>query len=248
MVGNFMTSISITNPANVTLASSSRPSLIFPQPLALTPLFYSGVLSTRTLLVPLLEGFSASSYLSSLRARLQVGRQDGWTSVGRGEGKELVIVEAFARGKPRLSGIRGFFAKHSLLLLAGTTAAFFVATSFATLAAYLYFAPSLKFSPTPLPLSSSSESEPLKAIKPEDGEAVLRIKAEDEDFDEGSSYTYTYDDETGSAGPSGQAQASGSGGGLGVETGPSTGSVVSAAEDDSEGSGSEVDVGGLSGS
>lgn len=239
-----MTSISIVNPTNVTLASSSRPSLIFPQPLALTPFFYSGVLRTHTLTVPLLEGFSASSYLSQLHARIQVGRQDSWTSVGRGEGKELVIVEAFARGKPRLSGLRGFFAKHSLLLLAVTTAAFFAATSFVALGAYLYFAPSLKLAPAPLPLVGEAEAEevPLKAIKPEEGEPALRIKAEEEDdFDNGSSYTYTYDDETasGSAGPSGVAQGHASG-----SRGLGSASLASVTED-SEGSGSEVDVGGL---
>lgn len=105
-----MTSITITTPSDVTLAYSSRPSLIFPHPVSsffpFSGLMYSGVLSTHSLSIPLIEGFSASSYLSSLRARIQVGRADGWTGVGSGQGRELVVVEAFARGIPIKSGIR----------------------------------------------------------------------------------------------------------------------------------------------
>lgn len=105
-----MTSISITTPNNITLANSSRPSLIFPHPISsffpFSPLIYSGAIKTHSVLIPLVEGFRASSYLSSLKARIQVGRADGWSSLGIGHGKELVVVEAFARGVPRLSGIR----------------------------------------------------------------------------------------------------------------------------------------------
>ncbi|KAF8314311.1 hypothetical protein DL93DRAFT_2058395, partial [Clavulina sp. PMI_390] len=109
-LGNFMTSIAITTPTNQTLASSSRPSLIFPHPVSslfpFSPLMYSGALRTHTVRIPLMESFSASSYATSLRARLQVGRSDAWKGIGNGEGRELVIVEAYIRGIPRMSGIR----------------------------------------------------------------------------------------------------------------------------------------------
>lgn len=101
-----MTSITITNPSNVTLALSARPSLIFPPSLALYPFVAAGVLSTHSMVIPLIQGFTASAYLSSLRAHIEVGRNDGWKSIGSGQGRELVIVEAFARGIPRLTGIR----------------------------------------------------------------------------------------------------------------------------------------------
>lgn len=224
-VGNFMTSITISTPTNVTLATSSRPSLIFPQPLAFAPLFYSGMLSTHSIEVPLLEGFSASSYLSSLRARIQVGRQDGWASVGAGHGQELVIVEAFARGLPKMSGIRGFLAKHSLLLLALTTSAFFVATCLTTLFAYLYFAPALKLSAAPQP-SSTTE---YKVIKGEGDDEYLegngtlpRIK-EEEDDNESGLYTDEEDEAT-------------------VTRSQVSETPLSLSTEDDDGSGSEVNV------
>jgi hypothetical protein len=101
-----MTSITILNPNNATLAHSTRPALIFPPPLALSPLLLTGVLRSYSFRVPLIEGFSASSYVSSLRAHVRVGRNDGWKSIGSGQGRELVIVEAFARGIPRMTGLR----------------------------------------------------------------------------------------------------------------------------------------------
>ena len=264
-----MTSITITTPSNVTLAYSSRPSLIFPHLVSsffpFSPLIYTGVLATHSLSIPLIEGFSASSYLSSLRARIQVGRADGWRSVGPGHGQELVVVEAFARGIPIKSGIRrvplalidstlmkacspsilwvvyrGFFMRHSLLLLAVTTVAFFIATSIATIAAYLFFAPAIKFSPTPftVPLSYTDIGKPPNQIKAEgERQQRLQIKAEDEDF-MSSPLSLSADGEQGGS-ATGTVTAS-------QISGPA--SVISGTEDeddDSEDSGSAVDVGAL---
>lgn len=114
-----MTTLTILNPLNTTLSSSSRPTLIFPHPLSsffpLSPLIYSGAIPTHRVLIPLIERFSASSYLSSLRAHIEVGREDAWTSLGRGEGKELVLEQAFIKGIPKLSGLRYAFASPILM-------------------------------------------------------------------------------------------------------------------------------------
>lgn len=88
---------------------------------------------------------------------------------------------------------------HSLLLLALTSASFFVATSLATIGAYLYFSPSIKFAPVPLavPPSYSDIGTPgngyradddAKAIKADDestGLGLLQIKEEEDDDNDG---------------------------------------------------------------
>lgn len=84
---------------------------------------------------------------------------------------------------------------HSLLLLALTSASFFVATSLATIGAYLYFSPSIKFAPVPLAVPPSysdigtpgngyREDNDAKAIKADDestGLGLLQIKEEEDD-------------------------------------------------------------------
>lgn len=101
-----MSSITIITPSNVTIAHSRRPALILPPTFFIKSLTLTGALTTRKVHVPLLESFATTSYLSSLRALVQVGRKDGWKSIGNGAGQELVVLEVYAVGAPKLTGLR----------------------------------------------------------------------------------------------------------------------------------------------
>jgi len=177
-LGNFMTSLTILTHSNKTLASATRPSLVFPPPLISTSAPYTFLLSTarlastHSITVPLLKEFTPSS--SSLSARLQVGRLDGWKSVGNGEGRELVVAESYLKGVPRMKGIRGFFANHDLILLVLSTISFFIVSTIATLVVYLIVVPRLTLSPV------EPDSGVKERIKEEEDEH-LQIKAEDDE-------------------------------------------------------------------
>lgn len=54
--------------------------------------------------VPLVDAFVASS--SNLEAIVEIGRRDSWTTVGRGEGREVNIASASLRGLAIPHGIR----------------------------------------------------------------------------------------------------------------------------------------------
>lgn len=43
---------------------------------------------------------------STLRAKVEIGRADGWRSLGTGAGKELTIAEAYLHAAVKLRGIR----------------------------------------------------------------------------------------------------------------------------------------------
>ncbi|SRR5258708_3768335 len=106
LLGNFMSSITIKTPTNITIGSSTRPSLIFPPSIYISPFILGGLTSTRTHEVELLKDFYASSYASSLTAYITVGRNDVWKGIGVGQGREVVVVDAFIKGVPRPRGIR----------------------------------------------------------------------------------------------------------------------------------------------
>lgn len=131
---------------------------------------------------------------------------------------------------------RGFLAKHTMLLLALTTSAFFIMTSLTTLLAYLYFAPSLRLSDAPQP-STTTEYKVIKNEGQDDNEGgfldgpgdLPRIKEEEEEGTEGGLYTDEEDDEATVM----RSQASDSQSPL---------SVTTEDDDEGEGSGSEVNV------
>lgn len=132
--------------------------------------------------------------------------------------------------------------RHSLLLLAITTVAFFIATSIVAIAAYLFFAPAIRFSPVPLavPPSYSDIGKTPDQIQAEgERRRRLQIKGEDEEF-VSSPLSVSADNGQGST-VTGTATASAS-----QRSGSA--SVVSGIEDEygaADDSGSEVDVGAL---
>src|SRR5712691_6987679 len=60
--------------------------------------------STTTLKIPLLSSYVSGA--SDVVARIELGRQDGWKSIGSGEGKELSVLTAFINGRVRPQGVR----------------------------------------------------------------------------------------------------------------------------------------------
>ncbi|KAG8716016.1 hypothetical protein FRC11_011272 [Ceratobasidium sp. 423] len=156
-LGNFMTKLILTDAKNVTVATANRPSLVLRKQSSWIPFLRSPQIET--IVVPLVEYWSPSSQPGKLlnhgvaiargashqgfHAFIAVGRSDAWKSLGNGQGKELSIVGATLYGHVKLSGIRGFFARHKLLLFVLTTAVFFVASTGAALVFYLLLAPNL---------------------------------------------------------------------------------------------------------
>jgi hypothetical protein len=65
---------------------------------------------TSKLKVPLIDNFATGS--SSVMAKVDLGRRDGWKGLGRGEGKEVSVHSATLRGTLRHRGIR-FVLTHS---------------------------------------------------------------------------------------------------------------------------------------
>ena len=60
--------------------------------------------STTTLEIPLLSHYVSG--VSNVVARIELGRQDSWKSIGSGEGKELSVLTAFINGRVRPQGVR----------------------------------------------------------------------------------------------------------------------------------------------
>lgn len=56
------------------------------------------------LVVPLLSSYTPGT--SRVVAKLELGRADGWKSLGEGHGRELSVLSASLRGAIRLEGLR----------------------------------------------------------------------------------------------------------------------------------------------
>ncbi|KAH8835883.1 hypothetical protein DL96DRAFT_1575951 [Flagelloscypha sp. PMI_526] len=121
-LGNFMTSLVLTSSSNATLAQTRVPSLVL-QPRS-SWLFGSS--STFTLQVPLLKSFTFGT--SKAIAYIDVGRRDGWTSLGSGHGRELTVASATLQGTLVHQGVRGLITRFPLLFSAFAAFGFFVIT------------------------------------------------------------------------------------------------------------------------
>ncbi|KAL5641465.1 hypothetical protein ACGC1H_001821 [Rhizoctonia solani] len=157
-LGNFMTKLILTDAKNSTVATANRPSLVLRRQSHWIPLLM-GSPRVEIINVPLVENWSPSSQPGNLlghgvavargashqgfHAFIAVGRPDAWKSLGSGQGKELSIARVTLHGHVKLSGLRGFFARHKLLLFMLTTAIFFAASTGAALVFYILLAPSL---------------------------------------------------------------------------------------------------------
>ncbi|KAF5355812.1 hypothetical protein D9756_004089 [Leucocoprinus leucothites] len=108
-LGNFMTTLTIMTPSNQTLASVSRPALVLPQ----TPSWIFGTPSSIDLDIALFTSFIAKT--PNVLAYVEVGRRDGWKSIGDGRGREVSVLSATLCGKEIPRGIRGLAIRHPVI-------------------------------------------------------------------------------------------------------------------------------------
>ncbi|KAI0286922.1 putative adipose-regulatory protein-domain-containing protein [Russula aff. rugulosa BPL654] len=125
-LGNFMTTLILSDPSSRILTTVRKPAIILP------PSYFRWLNpSTTTLTIPLLSRYVSG--VSRVVARIELGRQDSWKSIGSGEGKELSVLTAFIKGSVRPQGVRGIISRFPLL--SGVVASgIFLAVSFTVLA------------------------------------------------------------------------------------------------------------------
>ncbi|KAG9035795.1 hypothetical protein FS837_001820 [Tulasnella sp. UAMH 9824] len=142
-LGNFMTSVTLMSMSNRTFAASQRPSLLVPPsgPSRLLP--SSG---TTTVTIPVFDSLVPSH--STVRARIEVGRQDGWTNVGKGEGKELAVAQAFIKGNVKLRGLTAILAISPKATAIVTSVVFFCTSTLIALILYYVIAPTFTLTPS----------------------------------------------------------------------------------------------------
>ncbi|KAG9104426.1 hypothetical protein FRC06_002661 [Ceratobasidium sp. 370] len=218
-----MTKLTIIDPKNMTVASVNRPALVLgSKSLGWIPFIHRT--TVETIDIPLLESWAPILPAGMLtnpgvaiargvtqkdfQAFITVGRSDAWRNLGLGQGKELTILRAVLHGRVKLLGVKGYFARHTLLLFLLTTTVFFVTSTGAALALYLLFAPNLSdasgISDTGAAkkLGREQETTPRLRLKPEEtelfsasetenswtsGGAETRVKLESEDDDSSGS-------------------------------------------------------------
>ncbi|KAF9475635.1 hypothetical protein BDN70DRAFT_883523 [Pholiota conissans] len=108
-LGNFMTTLTLSTTNNKTLNYVRRPAIALP-PRSLLPFFTSTIARMN---VPLIESFIASK--SDVFAAVEIGRRDGWTTLGTGQGREVSVVSASLTGLAVPHGIRGFAIRFPFL-------------------------------------------------------------------------------------------------------------------------------------
>ncbi|KDQ07883.1 hypothetical protein BOTBODRAFT_59713 [Botryobasidium botryosum FD-172 SS1] len=169
-LGNFMTTIHLFSSKNETLATSRIPSILPPRTSSSLSLFSKPTFIP--LQIPLVRSFSApTSY--PLRARIEIGRKDGWRSLGSGEGRELHVYSAELRGVVKLQGVWALISNHPIIATFLTTALFFMASTTSALMFYFFF-PNLSS-------EVDNEGNELSAVK---GKGVKK-----EEYDEDSART-----------------------------------------------------------
>ncbi|KAG8951631.1 hypothetical protein FRC04_005919 [Tulasnella sp. 424] len=160
-LGNFMTSVTLMSMSNRTFATSQRPSLLVPPsgPSRLLP--SSG---TTTVTVPIFDSLVPG--YGTVRAKIEVGRQDGWTTVGKGEGKELAVVQAFIKGNVKLRGLTAILAISPKAAAILTSVVFFFTSTLIALVLYYVIAPSFTLTSGDTAASGTSRPPADKELKP----------------------------------------------------------------------------------
>ncbi|KAF9566173.1 hypothetical protein CPC08DRAFT_815056 [Agrocybe pediades] len=122
-LGNFMTSLTLTTPANKTLVQVRRPAIATPpRSFAILP----GKMTTR-LNIQMLDSFAPGK--SKLLAMVEIGRRDGWTTLGSGQGREVSVISASLRGRAIPHGIRGLAIRFPMTASLASSAIFFMILS-----------------------------------------------------------------------------------------------------------------------
>lgn len=108
-LGNFMATVTLMTPSNQTLAAASRPALVLPP----KPSWLSGSPSAIDLDMTILSSFVAKT--SDVLAFVEIGRRDGWRSLGNGQGREVSVLSAKLRGREIPRGTRGLAIRYPLI-------------------------------------------------------------------------------------------------------------------------------------
>ncbi|KAF8640447.1 hypothetical protein AX17_000111 [Amanita inopinata Kibby_2008] len=123
-LGNFMASLTLSTPANKTLVSVRRPTMILPPKSSL----FSRKPNTIMLEVQLLQSYLVGT--PKLVASVEFGRKDSWASIGKGEGREVSVLAAHIRGTVVHHGIRGLVSRFPLASALLSAMGFFTMISF----------------------------------------------------------------------------------------------------------------------
>ncbi|OCH96036.1 hypothetical protein OBBRIDRAFT_702409, partial [Obba rivulosa] len=103
VLGNFMTSLTLSTLSNQTLVSVRRPAIILPP--SSNPLsFLYNKPGTINIQIPLLYSFVPGT--TRLNAQVELGRRDQWKTIGNGEGREVSVISALLRGVVIHKGLR----------------------------------------------------------------------------------------------------------------------------------------------
>jgi hypothetical protein len=77
---------------------------------------------------------------SPLYGVLEIGRRDAWKTLGRGEGRELTVLEAYVKGKVLLQGTRRVVGRYPNLAGLFSSATFFVTSGLGLMFCFYRFA------------------------------------------------------------------------------------------------------------
>ncbi|ETW86950.1 hypothetical protein HETIRDRAFT_240515, partial [Heterobasidion irregulare TC 32-1] len=132
-LGNFMSTLTLSTTSNKTIVTTRRPSMILPPTSSWIP-FVSSKRRTVAIEVQFLKSYVTGH--SHVVARVEIGRQDSWRSLGSGEGRELSVLSASVSGTVRHKGIRGLISRYPFMF-GNIAAATFLLCSLAVLAACL---------------------------------------------------------------------------------------------------------------
>ncbi|KAJ7596883.1 hypothetical protein C8J56DRAFT_1158896 [Mycena floridula] len=107
-LGNFMTTVTLATAKNKTLASVRRAAIAIPPRNG----FFNGPPSILAIAVPLWASYVPGT--SYVYATVELGRKDGWRSLGNGQGRELSVLSAAIHGTVVHKGIRGLLTRFPL--------------------------------------------------------------------------------------------------------------------------------------
>ncbi|XP_006463954.1 hypothetical protein AGABI2DRAFT_75106 [Agaricus bisporus var. bisporus H97] len=123
-LGNFMATLTLATSSNETLVTVSRSCIVVPQ--TTSWFFWSSSIANIDTIV--LSSFIAKT--SYLLARVEIGRQDGWRTLGDGRGREVSILSASLRAREIPRGIRGLAIRSPLIASTLAASLFFLILSF----------------------------------------------------------------------------------------------------------------------
>jgi hypothetical protein len=76
----------------------------------------------------------------ALYGNLEVGRRDGWKSLGQGDGREITVVESYVRGRVLLAGTRRVVGRYPNIAGFMSSIGFFVTSALGLLLCFYRFA------------------------------------------------------------------------------------------------------------